>query len=82
MVAKSPPPSHDLEERLRELRRAAESGDRERVLQAIQHIVPTYRRTPGQEPIILAASQPEIVEQPLASVVYLRNSVGGAREVN
>jgi FlaA1/EpsC-like NDP-sugar epimerase len=86
MVAKSRPPPQDLDERLRELRRVAETGNRERVLQAIERLVPSYRRTPGQEPgqepVSLGASQPETAEQPVAEVVYLRGAGGAGREVN
>jgi len=48
VVAKSPPPPHDLAKRLRTLHELSQSGDRERLLGAIQVLVPTYRRTPGQ----------------------------------
>jgi FlaA1/EpsC-like NDP-sugar epimerase len=48
LVAKSPPPPADLHERLRELRRHADTGDREALLKAIEAVVPTYRRTPNK----------------------------------
>jgi len=48
MVAKSPAPPVDLQERLRELRRAAEVGDREAILKGLKRMVPTYRHTPAQ----------------------------------
>jgi FlaA1/EpsC-like NDP-sugar epimerase len=48
VVAKSPPPPHDLAKRLRTLHELSQSGDRERLLGAIQVLVPTYCRTPGQ----------------------------------
>ena len=48
VVAKSPPPPHDLAKWLRTLHELSQSGDRERLLGAIQVLVPTYRRTPGQ----------------------------------
>jgi hypothetical protein len=46
-VAKSPPPPHDLDERLRELRASADAGDREALLRGIERLVPTTgaRRT-------------------------------------
>jgi FlaA1/EpsC-like NDP-sugar epimerase len=81
MVAQGRSPAPEFDERLKDLRRAAESGERERVLQAIQRLVPTYRRTPGQEPVALAASrQPEIGPHPLADIVYLRKSAGSTRD--
>jgi FlaA1/EpsC-like NDP-sugar epimerase len=47
-VAKSPPPPRDLARRLHELKVIADHADREELLAAIQVLVPTYRRTPGQ----------------------------------
>jgi FlaA1/EpsC-like NDP-sugar epimerase len=47
-VAKSPPPPADLARMLHELQEFAQTGDREELLRAIQRLVPTYRRTPGQ----------------------------------
>jgi FlaA1/EpsC-like NDP-sugar epimerase len=41
-VAKGPPPPEDLAQRLRELRRAADVGDRERLLRVVRALVPTY----------------------------------------
>ena len=68
-VAKSPPPPSDLEERLRELRAAADSGDREVVLRGIERLVPTYRRTPNRKLDVAAESSPDLA---LAEVVELR----------
>jgi FlaA1/EpsC-like NDP-sugar epimerase len=47
-VAKSPPPPADLAKLLHELQEMAQSGEREGLLRAIERLVPTYRRTPGQ----------------------------------
>ena len=47
-VAKGPPVPPDLARQLSYLREFADEGDRERVLDAIQALVPSYRRTPGQ----------------------------------
>jgi hypothetical protein len=47
-VAKGPPTPPDLARQLSYLREFADEGDRERVLEAIQVLVPSYRRTPGQ----------------------------------
>jgi FlaA1/EpsC-like NDP-sugar epimerase len=44
-VATSPPPPPNFQERLDELRRFAEIGDRARILAAIRKIVPTYTVT-------------------------------------
>jgi FlaA1/EpsC-like NDP-sugar epimerase len=41
-VAKSPPPPVDLAERLRELRRAADAGDRDGIARVVRALVPTY----------------------------------------
>jgi FlaA1/EpsC-like NDP-sugar epimerase len=88
LVAKSPTPPRDLPERLRELRRLAEAGEREGVLRAIQAVVPTYRRT-GAQPLatpvptpiqaaldVALASAAEVtppaIPLPLADVVPLR----------
>jgi FlaA1/EpsC-like NDP-sugar epimerase len=46
-VAKSPPPPHDLDQRLSKLWEHAQSGDRERLLSSIKGLVPSYQRTPG-----------------------------------
>jgi FlaA1/EpsC-like NDP-sugar epimerase len=72
-VAKSPPPPADLDERLRELKAAADSGDREAVLRGIERLVPTYRRTPNRKPDALAESSPDDL---LAEVVQLRPAMG------
>jgi FlaA1/EpsC-like NDP-sugar epimerase len=56
-MATCPPPPADLARRLAALRQHANEGDREGVLQAIQQLVPTYRRTPGQ-PAVQAAELP------------------------
>jgi FlaA1/EpsC-like NDP-sugar epimerase len=42
-VAKSPPPPPDLPERLHELRRAADAGDRDAIVRVVRSLVPTYR---------------------------------------
>jgi FlaA1/EpsC-like NDP-sugar epimerase len=42
-VAKSPPPPADLVDALRELRRAADTGDREATMRVVRALVPTYR---------------------------------------
>ncbi len=46
-VAKSPPPPADLDRWLAVLRELADDGNSERLLGAIQKLVPTYQRTPG-----------------------------------
>jgi FlaA1/EpsC-like NDP-sugar epimerase len=48
-VTQSPPPPRDLEARLRELRRMADVGDREELLDALAVLVPTYRPLRDQE---------------------------------
>jgi FlaA1/EpsC-like NDP-sugar epimerase len=47
-VTKSPQPPSDLARWLHDLQELAEAGDRRGILQAIEQLVPTYRRTPGQ----------------------------------
>jgi FlaA1/EpsC-like NDP-sugar epimerase len=47
-IAKSPPPPPDLAVRLHTLQELAQAGAREELLDAVQDLVPTYRRTPGQ----------------------------------
>jgi len=59
-VARSPPPPPDLAKRLSFLRQFADEGDREQILQAIQELVPTYRRTPGQFVVPAACPRPEV----------------------
>jgi FlaA1/EpsC-like NDP-sugar epimerase len=56
-IAKCPPPPPDLARRLSYLRQFADEGDRESLLAALQQLVPTYRRTPGQAPVA-AVDQP------------------------
>ena len=56
-MAKCPPPPADLAKRLSYLRQFADEGDRENLLVAIEELVPTYRRTPGQ-PAVPAAGLP------------------------
>jgi FlaA1/EpsC-like NDP-sugar epimerase len=81
MVAKSLPPPHDLHERLRELRRLADGGDREAVLRAIKAVVPTYKRTPGQPlgmppPVVGVEAIDELTPPgfPLAEVLQLHGA--------
>jgi FlaA1/EpsC-like NDP-sugar epimerase len=52
-VSRGTPPPPDFAKSLSLLRELADGGDREQLLDAIQALVPTYRRTPGQpiEPI-------------------------------
>ncbi len=57
-VASGPSAPRDLAQRLSYLRQYADEGDRERLLEAIQGLVPTYRRTPGQ-PLAPAAPAAE-----------------------
>ena len=45
-VARSPLPRPDLAGRLAELRRIADEGDRDRILEALRDIVPTFHSTP------------------------------------
>jgi FlaA1/EpsC-like NDP-sugar epimerase len=56
-IAKSPPPPQDLLLRLAELRRLAETGDRETILSALRVLVPTYRPGSGAEPAHLPAAR-------------------------
>jgi FlaA1/EpsC-like NDP-sugar epimerase len=76
-VAKSPPPPHDLEDRLRELRAAADAGDREAVLRGIERLVPSYRRTPNRPTEIAPPEPPRELE--LARVLQLHATVSGER---
>ncbi|WP_242343911.1 polysaccharide biosynthesis protein [Anaeromyxobacter terrae] len=46
-VTQSPPPPHDLDARLEELRRFANDGNREAILAALRSLVPTYCARPG-----------------------------------
>jgi len=57
-IATCPPPLPDLARRLSWLRQFADEGDRDRLLEAIQQLVPTYRRTPGQPAFTPAAPPP------------------------
>jgi FlaA1/EpsC-like NDP-sugar epimerase len=67
-IATCPPPPPDLARRLSWLRQYADEGDRERLLEAIQQLVPTYRRTPGQLAVpaeaLPAARQPSADAEP------------------
>jgi FlaA1/EpsC-like NDP-sugar epimerase len=72
-VAKSPPPPHDLDDRLHELRALADAGDREALLRGIERLVPTYRRTPNRQLQIVPEPVPEFA---LAEVVPLRVAAG------
>ncbi len=56
-IAKSPPPPQDLMLRLAELRRLAETGDREIILNALRVLVPTYRPGSGAAPAQLPAAR-------------------------
>jgi FlaA1/EpsC-like NDP-sugar epimerase len=47
MAAESPEPPADLAQRLVELRRFAEAGDKAAILRTFRGIVPTYRHTPN-----------------------------------
>jgi FlaA1/EpsC-like NDP-sugar epimerase len=59
-VAKSPPPPPDLPHWLGELRRAADAGDREAILDAVRALVPTFRDGPTR-PAQHAARPPRAV---------------------
>jgi hypothetical protein len=61
-LARSRPPPADLPKWLREIQELAEKGDREGLFVALRHIVPTYRRTPGQplEPATAAQPAPSV----------------------
>ena len=50
MVAESPAPPADLKERLVELRRLADAGEPQALLQAMRELVPSFR-TPEIEPL-------------------------------
>jgi len=56
-VAMSPPPPLDLVERIEELRRLAEAGDRDGIFAALREIVPTYRWTPNLAAAAAAAAR-------------------------
>jgi hypothetical protein len=56
-VARRSPVPPDLARQLSYLRAFADEGDRERLLDAIQALVPSYHRTPGQ-PVVPAPSPP------------------------
>jgi hypothetical protein len=73
-VAKSPPPPHDLDERLRELKVLADAGEREPLLRGIERLVPTYRRTPNRPLQIVPEPTPEMA---LTPVVQLRVAAKG-----
>jgi FlaA1/EpsC-like NDP-sugar epimerase len=49
-IARSPAPPPDLELRLAELRRLADTGDDEPILRALKALVPTYRPRPAAAP--------------------------------
>jgi FlaA1/EpsC-like NDP-sugar epimerase len=74
MVAQSPAPTPDFHERLRELRRHADTGDRDALLRSIKHIVPTYRRTPAQP--LKPAAQIATPDVALAPVLPIRKVAG------
>jgi FlaA1/EpsC-like NDP-sugar epimerase len=61
------PPS-DLEERLAELRRFADEGDRERIIGALRGLVPTFQSN-GEAPVAPARAAPEPVEVRVAWTV-------------
>ena len=65
-IATCPPPPPDLARRLSYLRQFADEGDRASLLVALEELVPTYRRTPGQ-PSVTAAERP----RPVPPVVAL-----------
>jgi len=73
-VARPPPPPADLAQKLEELRRLAEHGDREGILRALSAAVPTYCFTPAQ-PL-----EPQAVSGELAEVVPLR-AAGAERQL-
>jgi FlaA1/EpsC-like NDP-sugar epimerase len=49
-VARSPAPPSDLAERLRDLRRAADAGDRDGILRVVRALVPTYKEGAPRAP--------------------------------
>jgi FlaA1/EpsC-like NDP-sugar epimerase len=66
-VATSPPPPHDLQERLGELARLASIGDRSGILTAIKKVVPSYM-------ITINGSVAENESSPGAAVVPFRKT--------
>ena len=79
MVAESPPPPHDLHERLRELRRLAEHGDREGLFSALKKVVPTYQRTPGQPLMTPTPAYDAAIEEAMSASVLQFRQASGAR---
>jgi FlaA1/EpsC-like NDP-sugar epimerase len=69
-VARSPLPPPDLATRLAELRRIADEGDREGVLEALREIVPTFQATPRSAPV--AVLRPQAPHRESSLVVDLR----------
>jgi len=83
-IAKSPPPPLDLELRLAEMRRLAESGDRDSILRALKVLVPTYRPRPGTVVLPAPAARPAAVAEPRPRVAELparEPGIGGAPAV-
>jgi FlaA1/EpsC-like NDP-sugar epimerase len=82
-VACSPAPPPDLRARLAELRILANEGDRERVLQAVRALVPTFRTTPaapaaaGAEPLARPRAARALEEVELVAAV--RSAAGVVR---
>jgi FlaA1/EpsC-like NDP-sugar epimerase len=75
MVAKSPAPPLDLQERLRDLRRLADAGDREGLLRGIKRIVPTYRFTPAQPLVAARGAVSALPDAALAAAAQLDKNV-------
>jgi FlaA1/EpsC-like NDP-sugar epimerase len=63
-VASSPAPPDDLARQLHELQELAHAGRHDEILEAISRLVPTYRRTPGQQPAAAAAPR-RLLRSPL-----------------
>jgi FlaA1/EpsC-like NDP-sugar epimerase len=78
-VATPPPAPANLHQRLAELRRLCEAGDREAILRAIHELIPSYRRTLAQ-PLGKAATPVEALPpEVLADVVPFRRAANGAQ---
>jgi FlaA1/EpsC-like NDP-sugar epimerase len=63
-VANSPAPPADLADQIERLRRLAEVGDRDQIVDVIREIVPTYHWTPNAPPAVVRLERAERVVPP------------------